>query len=119
MLLGPPHSLKRKHADRRTEHQQSCQRDHDDARHRTGLAFHQRGIECGQNNSEEKNRREQVRARLRDYHGAQLADLRIFVADESGESVPTKAGICVRVEQLHELRRAVDALIEAEEARAA
>ncbi len=66
-----------------------------------------------------KNRTQEVQARLREYRGAQLADLRVFVADDAGEPIPTKAGICVRVEQLHELRRAVDALIEAEEARAA
>jgi cold shock CspA family protein len=66
-----------------------------------------------------KNAREELRAQLREYRGHQLADLRIYVVDELGETLPTKKGIAVRIEQLPHLLAAVSALIAEAERRAA
>lgn len=66
-----------------------------------------------------KNLREEVRASLGDYRGHQLADVRVYVVDEHGDPLPTKKGISVRVEDLPQLRDAVDALIAADAERRA
>jgi len=60
-----------------------------------------------------KNAREEVRASLSTYRGYRLADLRVFVEDEAGNSIPTRKGLAVRVEDLPALRDAVDALLAA------
>ena len=58
-----------------------------------------------------KNRREEVRATLDVFKGVSVANVRIFVGDSEGEMRATPKGITLRVEQLPELRQAVDALI--------
>jgi len=62
----------------------------------------------------EKNSQETVCAALGSFRGYQLAHVRVYVENDDGELIPTKAGVAVRVEQLHELRRLVDELIAAE-----
>jgi hypothetical protein len=60
----------------------------------------------------DKNSRERVVARLTEFNGHKLGDLRLFgIPEEGGLLIPTKKGICVRVEMLPQLRQAVDALI--------
>jgi Transcriptional Coactivator p15 (PC4) len=60
-----------------------------------------------------KNAREEVRATLGTFGGYELADIRVYVADERGEAQPTRKGIAVRVEDLPQLRAAVAALEDA------
>lgn len=67
----------------------------------------------------EKNSRESVLARLTNYRGLNLADLRVHVAGVDGQPRPTPKGIAVRVEDLPKLLEAVQALIAAGETRAA
>ena len=60
----------------------------------------------------DKNARERVVARLTEFKGHRLGDIRLFgIADDGVREIPTKKGICVRVEMLPKLRDAVDALI--------
>jgi Transcriptional Coactivator p15 (PC4) len=66
-----------------------------------------------------KNRREEVRASLDVFKGRDVADIRVYVADENGEPRPTKKGICIRVDDLPRLRESVESLIAAVEAEAA
>ena len=66
-----------------------------------------------------KNSREDVVARLNTFRGLELAYLRVYVHDELGDARPTPKGVSIRVEQLPELRAAVDALIAAHEERLA
>lgn len=54
-----------------------------------------------------KNSREQVRVSLKEYHGHQLIDLRIF--DSGG--FPTKSGVSLQVSHLPALREAIDIAI--------
>ena len=62
-----------------------------------------------------KNSREEVRASLDEWGGHQLAHLRVWVDGPDDQPQPTKKGLSVRVEQLPELRRAVEKLIAASE----
>ena len=64
-----------------------------------------------------KNSRETVRASLGEYHGRQLADVRVYVAADVGQPIATKKGLSVRVEELPHLLAAVSALIAAAEER--
>jgi hypothetical protein len=67
----------------------------------------------------EKNSRETIVASLKMYNGYRLADLRIYVENDEGEEVPTKKGLCVKVEDLPGLLEGVQALVEASEERVA
>jgi hypothetical protein len=58
-----------------------------------------------------KNTREEVRATLTSFRGERVGDLRVWVDSSHDQPRPTKKGLTLRVEQLGELRRAVDALI--------
>jgi Transcriptional Coactivator p15 (PC4) len=62
----------------------------------------------------EKNTREQVRATLTEFGGHPVADLRVWVGASDGEPQATRKGLTLRVEQLPELIKAVEALIQAE-----
>jgi len=59
----------------------------------------------------EKNCAETVQATVATFRGHRIADLRVYVAGDAGELIPTKKGLAVRVEQLLELQRLVDELI--------
>ncbi len=53
-----------------------------------------------------KNSKEEIQVALTEYRQHKCADIRVYVGD--GESkTPTKKGICIRVEQLPFLRRAL------------
>ena len=57
----------------------------------------------------EKNATEEIRVQLREYHGHQLLDLRVFYyPEEGGEPRPTKKGISVSVALVPKLREAVE-----------
>ncbi len=56
-----------------------------------------------------KNNHEEVRALFSEFHGRQMAHVRIFETAESLE-YPTTKGIAVQVTQLPQLKRLVDAL---------
>ena len=45
-----------------------------------------------------------------DRNGVPCADVRVFTPGVGGKPAPTKAGLCLRVEQLAELRKLVDML---------
>jgi hypothetical protein len=60
-----------------------------------------------------KNAHEDVHATLGEYHGHQLASIRVYIVDERDELRPTKKGITVRVADLPKLRESVDALLAA------
>jgi Transcriptional Coactivator p15 (PC4) len=60
-----------------------------------------------------KNSREEYRATLSEFKGHELADIRVYVADEDDVDHPTRKGLSVKVSDLPRLREAVDALIEA------
>lgn len=64
-----------------------------------------------------KNTREQVRATLTEFGGHDVLDLRVWVG-QGDEARATRKGLTVRVEDLPELRRAVEALTAAVEAEA-
>ena len=57
-------------------------------------------------------RGEEVRATVSTFKGLRLADLRVYTP----EGKATHKGVCVRVEQLDDLEKAVQALIETERA---
>ena len=61
-----------------------------------------------------KNNHQEVRAFFNDFHGCEMAHIRVF---EIGGlyQFPTTKGISVVATQLHELKRAVDALVSAQE----
>ena len=61
-----------------------------------------------------KNSHEEVRAFIEDFHGLEMAHIRVF---ETGTTLdyPTKKGIAVQVTQLDELKQAIDALVAAQE----
>lgn len=65
-----------------------------------------------------KNSREEVRATLKTWKGHELADLRVWMADDDDVDHPTKRGLALRVDDLPKLREAVEALIAAVKARA-
>lgn len=60
-----------------------------------------------------KNAREEVRATLSTFRGHRIADVRVYIADEVGDAIPTRKGLSIRIEELPALRDAVDALLEA------
>jgi Transcriptional Coactivator p15 (PC4) len=62
-----------------------------------------------------KNSRDEVLATLTRFRGEQVADLRVWVDGPDDRPRATKKGLTLRVGQLGELRRAVDALIAAAE----
>jgi len=55
-----------------------------------------------------------VRLTRRGYQGYDLLDLRVFVENDKGVTVPTRKGLCIRAEQfptlVEHLQRALDAL---------
>lgn len=58
----------------------------------------------------EKNRAEDVRIALTEYMGADLVDLRTWANfGDDGERKPTRKGVCLRVGQLPDLIRALEA----------
>ena len=60
-----------------------------------------------------KNASSSVVGRVTRVHGVRCVDLRVFAVNTAGESVPTRAGVCVRTEQLPELQKLVAALVAA------
>lgn len=62
-----------------------------------------------------KGRRSEVRAVLREYQGHELAEIRTFYLDMSGNGTdcwePTPRGVAVPRAQAHELLRAAQALV--------
>jgi Transcriptional Coactivator p15 (PC4) len=60
-----------------------------------------------------KNGTEEVRGSIQYYRGHKLAEIRVWVDDGTGTSTRTRKGLSVRVEQLPELRRTVEALLDA------
>jgi hypothetical protein len=61
-----------------------------------------------------KNRREEVRAFFNEFHGREMAHIRVYETAE-GLEFPTRKGIAVQVRQLLQLKQAVDALVAARE----
>jgi hypothetical protein len=59
-----------------------------------------------------KNDTEEVRASFSEYKGHPIIDLHVWVTD-AVEPFPTKKGLTLRLDALVELKKAVDALIEA------
>jgi len=57
-----------------------------------------------------KNAQAEVVGRLVRAYGVPCADVRVFALGVNGKPTHTKAGLCLRVEQLPELRKLVDAL---------
>ena len=60
-----------------------------------------------------KNATQTIEARLTRCYGKACGDVRVFATDATGKAVATRAGLCIRREQLPELGRLVAALIEA------
>ena len=60
----------------------------------------------------QKNASERIEARLTEFHGRRLVDLRTYYETGGGEWRPTKKGVCVGVNLLGELEKAVAALRE-------
>jgi hypothetical protein len=61
----------------------------------------------------EKNSAATVVGRVLRVRGVACGDIRIFAVGRSGKPVPTRAGVCVRTEQLAALRALVEKLIAA------
>lgn len=57
-----------------------------------------------------KNSLEEVRARITEYKGHRLIDIRSWVENKEGGRVATKKGITLSVELLPELRKAISEL---------
>lgn len=56
-----------------------------------------------------KNSLETIRVMFTQFNGKKLLDLRTWVRGEDGESyIPTRKGISLRVEQVEELKEAID-----------
>jgi len=51
----------------------------------------------------QKNHKEQLRIRLREYNGHQLLDVRVFEPDSTGRLKPSKRGVSVNVNKIDEL----------------
>jgi transcriptional coactivator p15 (PC4) len=60
-----------------------------------------------------KGPRQEIRVSLSKFRGQTLGDLRLFVANEQGEWIPTTKGCTIGVEQLDELAEAVGRLRQA------
>jgi hypothetical protein len=58
-----------------------------------------------------KNGREEVRAILKTYKDCSVADVRVWVRSDDSRVVPTRKGLCIRVELLPDLLVAVAALV--------
>jgi len=58
----------------------------------------------------QKNASERIEARLTEFHGRRLVDLRTHYETEAGDWKPTRKGVCVSVDLLGELEKAVAAL---------
>ncbi|WP_158081518.1 PC4/YdbC family ssDNA-binding protein [Nitrobacter vulgaris] len=56
-------------------------------------------------------RKDVITTTLQSYKGCNLIDLRKFVANREGISVPTSKGITVKVARLHDLKKAIDAAV--------
>jgi hypothetical protein len=54
-----------------------------------------------------KNKQESARIQLRTFEATRLVDVRCYVHREDGEMLPSKKGICVRVQLLDELIQAL------------
>jgi len=55
-----------------------------------------------------KNSTEVVRIQLTEYDGKQLLDIRVWVQNDKGDFVPTRKGISIRVDQIDDLKEAID-----------
>lgn len=55
-----------------------------------------------------KNASEVVRVQLTEYQGKQLLDIRVWVLQEGADAIPTKKGLCLKVEQVGDLKEAID-----------
>lgn len=55
----------------------------------------------------QRSETEVIRISTREYKGVPYVDLRIFFKDKTGEYRPTKKGLTVRKEQIHEIAKAV------------
>jgi len=55
-----------------------------------------------------KNASETVRVQLTEYDGKQLLDIRVWVQNDKGEYIPTRKGISLRVEQVRDLKDALE-----------
>ena len=55
-----------------------------------------------------KNSAEIVRIQLVQYKDQELLDLRVWVLQEGAEAIPTKKGLCLRIEQIGDLKEAID-----------
>ena len=55
----------------------------------------------------QRSETEVIRISTREYKGVPYVDLRVFFKDKSGEYRPTKKGLTVRKEQIHEIAKAV------------
>lgn len=58
----------------------------------------------------QKNKSEVVRACLTEYKGSPWFDLRVYFKGADDEYHPTRKGLCLALDRLAELRRAVEAL---------
>ena len=65
-----------------------------------------------------KNSHEEVRATLSTFHGRELADVRVYRADENDVDHATRKGIAVQVGDLPKLLEAVQALVAASKGKA-
>lgn len=66
----------------------------------------------------EKNSMEEVRISLTTYKGKNLIDLRVYYQPEDGEEMrPTKKGITISPEKFPELKKAIEALEKALQAK--
>lgn len=59
----------------------------------------------------EKNSRETVRLIRKIWNAQDLIDLRVYYKAENGELKPTQKGLCLKVERLPELKKAIEAMI--------
>ena len=55
-----------------------------------------------------KNSTEVVKVQLTEFDGQQLLDVRVWAVRQGKEYVPTKKGITLRVEQIDDLKEAID-----------
>ena len=55
----------------------------------------------------EKNKREEVRISVDNFHGKQLINLRVYYKGDSGEWLPGKQGLAISVERYRDLAEAI------------
>ncbi len=58
-----------------------------------------------------KNSSQEVRASFTNYHGQEVADLRVYWRDDKGKFHPTKKGLTIGIAHLEELGTAVQQLM--------